>query len=124
MVIGLGIIGLMVLSFLLVSPSYTGFAVTSINTCSDTDGGKVYNVTGMVWGEYYLTTKITFSSQDECLNEKYLIEYFCQGEPGDTREKSELVACPQGCSEGRCTTNTEQPHTLSFFEKVKVLFGR
>jgi hypothetical protein len=81
---------------------FTGFAVTSTNSCIDTDGGKNYISRGMVEGIYYLLTKEEFSQQDYCEDEKILVEYYCIQEDTNSYKKSVKYECEHGCKDGEC----------------------
>ena len=72
--------------------------VCSNNTCSDTDGGFVWNVQGIVSGTY---NSNPYSYTDNCMNSSSLQEYYCAG----TTQTSSIVNCFQinsTCSAGRC----------------------
>lgn len=58
--------------------------------CSDSDGGKAYNVKGTVNSD-------AGSFSDSC-SSSMLVEYYCDGLAGKLQKK----ACPAGCSEGAC----------------------
>jgi len=71
---------------------------TPASTCTDSDGGKNYNVKGISrdrWGE----------KTDYCDNEKQITEYYCQytGYGGDqVLYTISSVDCPYGCKDGAC----------------------
>jgi len=59
--------------------------------CSDTDGGKAYDVKGVVNGG-----NGRFS--DKCVNPNDLREYYCEG----STVRSVTVRCDKGCNSGAC----------------------
>lgn len=68
------------------------------DSCTDTDGGKVYDVRGTV---KTVSNKgnVKGSDTDFCLNEgRYLQEHYCI----DTKEYIETYFCPNGCKDGAC----------------------
>jgi len=75
----------------------------SSETCTDSDGGKNYNIQGKI---VYLGDKIT----DSCVKsirstpQVRLIEYYCE----DGIRKSVRVNCEEGCSNGACNVKTEE----------------
>ena len=69
---------------------------TNPDSCSDTDGGLVYNITGNVSG---YSNSSYFLYADSC-NGKVLTEYYCSG----TRYYSTNYTCPYNCSSGACTS--------------------
>ncbi len=97
----------------------TGFAVTSLNSCSDSDGGEAPGAKGFVWGDFYDPAKRHYEKYDYCINERYLVEYSCSGDALDQRAEEKIHRCAL-CSEGRCAEE-EVARPLSFWEK---LWGR
>jgi hypothetical protein len=71
-----------------------GACLQSQPICTDTDGGKVYNVTGNVT---YKLNGITTTLQDTCTNTT-LTERYCT----NTTALSINTACVWGCTNGRC----------------------
>ncbi|MEM4259630.1 MAG: hypothetical protein QXG00_00180 [Candidatus Woesearchaeota archaeon] len=67
--------------------------------CTDTDGGIVYNVFGMVYGQ---KNKIPFSFNDTCVNSSMLREYYCQ----NSNPLSNDYNCPYKCQKGSCINIT------------------
>jgi len=63
----------------------------AVHTCSDTDGGKVYNVKGTVTTEAGSVT-------DKCLDSNQLEEFYCQ----NNLMYDDIYTCPYGCSNGAC----------------------
>lgn len=117
---GIGFIFLILLIlFAFKYPSYTGFVVTSLNSCTDSDGGKIYNVSGFVWGDYYLSTKINYSESDYCINDKKLVEYYCFGDYLNAIKKSIVYKCQNSCEEGRCIGNDTEEVPQSFWIRLK-----
>lgn len=67
---------------------------TPLSTCTDSDGGLNYYVSGGVWGyngSYY------YNMTDTCLRNTTLFEYYCDNGPAGTQ-----FYCPNGCFERRC----------------------
>jgi len=64
---------------------------TDVTTCIDTDGGKVYNVSGT-------TTALNGRSVDSCSGSK-LTEYYCLP---DGNGQGEIYDCDAGCVDGAC----------------------
>jgi hypothetical protein len=62
--------------------------------CTDSDGGRVYNVKGTTNGANGMNT-------DKCASPTRLKEYYCEG----TQAKMANVACMAGCAAGACRTN-------------------
>ncbi len=67
--------------------------------CSDSDGGKNYNVAGTVINGLTVLT-------DYCMTKYDLKEYSCMT---DTSHKSVVYTCPKGCSEGACISSVSPP---------------
>ncbi|HLD37452.1 MAG TPA: hypothetical protein VJA86_02605, partial [Candidatus Nanoarchaeia archaeon] len=70
---------------------------TQTITCTDSDGGKNYDVKGTAndkWGE----------RTDSCQNEKQITEYYCQDDGTGKLAVWTIgaVDCPYGCSDGAC----------------------
>jgi len=69
-----------------------------LSTCTDSDGGKIYEVKGTAkdtWGEY----------TDYCSNERQITEYYCQdsgGGRGPVIWSIGAVDCIYGCKDGAC----------------------
>ena len=68
----------------------------SPTSCSDSDGGKNYNVLGTADYNYKNYT-------DFCLNNSRLLEYYCAT---NTSVRSVNYTCQYGCSNGACQTAT------------------
>jgi hypothetical protein len=67
-------------------------------TCSDSDGGKIYDVAGYVSGVDKKGR--TYRMNDVCLSASNLKEYYCSGAvPANVR-----FNCPYGCGDGACKT--------------------
>ncbi len=103
----------------------TGLVVTSLNTCSDSDGGRNYGVKGHVEGIYYLFREEKFYEEDRCKDNETLIEYYCvQDEMHSYKEKIEYK-CRKGCEDGRCLETTiEIPEKISLLNRIKLFFRR
>jgi hypothetical protein len=81
------------------------------DSCSDTDGGLIYNVTGTVNGTYNGTT---YSYTDQCFGTTTLYEHYCTG----TTNHSEMFTCSQlganyTCSSGKCVLNQSSPQNCT-----------
>ena len=65
--------------------------------CTDTDGGKNYNIKGTTTGPQgsNIVTKT-----DSCLNNNQVGEWFCW--PSDNHVEGTTYTCPNGCSNGAC----------------------
>src|SRR3989338_9992524 len=74
------------------------------STCTDSDGGKNYNVKGTVMKGTNEEDRAT----DVCLtlDPTVLAEFYCDS-AGNIR--SEEYTCPNSCSDGSCTTGTPTP---------------
>ena len=85
------LLGLFAVAALAVSLSgkITGNAVSS--ACSDSDGGRVYDVKGT-------TTSKIGSFTDLCKDSRTLLENYCR----DGKRVTETIPCRYGCSEGAC----------------------
>lgn len=73
----------------------------AIYTCTDTDGGIVINVKGIVSGIYYQTP---YSYTDYCnspgnATNVSVTEYYCRT---DNKPTSSAYSCTNGCSDGAC----------------------
>lgn len=76
---------------------------TSQSTCSDIDGGKTYNIKGI------LTDKNNISHEDVCIYSD-VKEYYCSGsEYSDTK-----VNCQYGCSNGACLSSVPSTSPVKF----------
>jgi|GEM_PF-2170657 len=80
---------------------FSGMVVTSINTCSDSDGGKDYNAKGTVQGVYYLFIREDYTEEDYC-NGNNLVEYYCVEEGMHSYREKEEHVCDIGCEDGKC----------------------
>jgi hypothetical protein len=84
---------------------YDGACIQLPNyTCTDSDGGKNYNVKGTTYGVLYTTASIepykTYS--DECSSQNgQLIEYYCRS-GNNSYLDIQWYTCPYGCKDGRC----------------------
>lgn len=102
----------------------TGFTFTAdpnqqMKYCSDSDGGKNYNIKGTTEG-YYQGTYI--DEQDSCLLNNdpdnlqsasqgaYLGELYCETE---THLNFEIYKCPYSCQDGRCITSNVEGADLA-----------
>ena len=91
-----------------VGSKYVKTAVVTDKTCTDSDGGKNYNVKGRTngtafssaQGEYYLDE---YDTCDEFNNQ--LIEYYCResGTGDKTYVSLRWYTCPNGCNDGACS---------------------
>ncbi len=81
---------------------FTGLVSTSINTCSDTDSGKNYDLKGTVKGTYYFLIKEEYQETDYCKDENTLIEYYCVNEDMHSYKEKEEFFCELGCEQGKC----------------------
>jgi hypothetical protein len=99
--------------------SITGKAVasTSVNTCSDTDGGATFHISGRVYGQQETLYKNeNFENEDSCINNKTLMECYCVTFSDLTSKKKSMVhECSVECKDGACTT--EEYYPTSFYEK-------
>ncbi|MBI2581337.1 hypothetical protein HYV85_06080 [Candidatus Woesearchaeota archaeon] len=77
------------------------------DSCTDTDGGNVPSVSGIVFG--YLQGA-SYSYGDICVNASSLMEYFCSG----TAPFMQQQACASGCSNGACTASAASAGVCSF----------
>lgn len=65
-------------------------------SCSDSDGGKIYDVKGTItWNGY--------SMEDFCVNSQTIFENYCIG----NISANETYTCPYNCSGGACTEAPE-----------------
>ncbi len=80
------------------------FEVTSA-TCTDSDGGKNYEVKGSVTDQYGTYT-------DTCLDPIKLVEYYCSSTGTAAKE---VYVCPYGCKDGACIPSAVK-------EQVKCIF--
>ncbi len=69
-------------------------------SCTDTDGGHIYNVKGTVTATY------EEHGTDSCTDATHLREYYCGSSPYYCSGHSEIVTCPDGCSDGKCISCT------------------
>jgi len=107
-----------------------GVCVTSIvnssnvsNTCTDTDGGIKYNITGTVSGKY---NSVSYSNTDTC-SDSLLMEWSCIG----TNKSSSLFNCMNGCWSGQClpfpevrlTTYGDQENPSIYGDKIVWDYG-
>ncbi len=123
------IIAIIILILILLSfVKLTGFAIravgTTINTCTDSDGGKEYWIKGNVRGEYTFFKTENFQHSDECKDEKTLIEYYCIEDSTKNRfQESIKYKCPNGCNKGKCNPpKIETPDKTSFLNIIKRFF--
>jgi len=84
----------------------TGFlGLTSVNTCSDTDFGKNYEIKGEISGKFYeggnLESK-SYYEEDKCLSQNVLVEYYCVAVNIHSYKSSVKYECRYGCKEGKC----------------------
>jgi len=121
-IIILAVVLLIIVSFV-VKLRISGFVVTSINTCYDTDLGKEYGKKGLVSGEYYLFLKEEYREEDYCKGD-ILVEYYCVQDGIHThKEKAEYI-CSNGCLDGFCIGEVvELPRKKSLFFKLKEFFS-
>lgn len=85
---------------ILLVPSFA-FAV-----CSETDGGKVVDKKGITkWTMQSSCAKpgndcrtVASYEKDYCLNNKTLVEFFCEADV----VKQENISCDKGCAKARC----------------------
>jgi len=75
------------------------------NSCSDSDGGMSYYVTGRASGYY----RNTFYDLNDYCNGSVLSEYYCSG----TGKYRITYTCAQGCSAGRCLGQPPNPPTAN-----------
>lgn len=75
----------------------TGYVTSNCytNSCADTDGGLVFNVTGTVSGN---AGGFPYSYSDFCPNMQVLFEFYCNGNSYATMN----VSCANGCLNGAC----------------------
>ena len=78
----------------------TTTTVNQNNICTDSDGGKNYNVKGNVVASSS-TPGYTGNVWDYCKTDgtNALVEYFCTA---DKQQSGETYNCPNGCSNGAC----------------------
>jgi len=73
--------------------------VSATETCTDSDGGKNYNVKGSLSG--ICTGGGDCGAWiDKCQDSNNLVEYFCDGTNYNTN--FEIYRCPNGCENGAC----------------------
>jgi len=124
------IVIIVVIILLLFFVKLTGFVVrnvgTSINTCSDSDGGKEYWEKGNVYGTYTFLNSEDYYEEDFCEDEETLIEYYCVVENQvDSFMKSDKFKCASGCENGECLGDeVEVPLRNGFWDRVVGWFGR
>ncbi|HIH17543.1 MAG TPA: hypothetical protein HA282_04485 [Nanoarchaeota archaeon] len=111
--------------FAISSGIFTGLPIGG--QCRDTDGGRVYDVFGVV--TYYTQHK-----EDVCKSDKKLTEYFCSTLPRGPRIQKVSYNCPYACSAGACVsknfpgvcgdlTCTTNSAELKVKQSVNVTFG-
>jgi hypothetical protein len=74
---------------------------STTRTCTDSDGGKNYYKKGTLTKSGPQSNYITTTHDDFCLSKssgQYVNEFYCV----NLFQDSELVLCPNGCSEGAC----------------------
>jgi len=79
--------------------------MTSVNTCSDTDFGKNFEVKGEVNGKLYEEGKLEsklYHHEDQCIDSKILLEYYCATQGIHSYMASARYECIYGCNDGRC----------------------
>ncbi len=76
-----------------------GACIAGNPSCSDTDGGIIYNVTGTVYVDSGNGTN--YSVTDYCINNSTLREYYCV-DPNLGNASWVQYTCPFGCSAGAC----------------------
>ena len=92
----------------------TGHAVSSVITCSDTDGGLNYYVKGSIsWSDSYGNYNF---GPDYCVDSTKLAEGYCY--PGNTLPPQvQYALCPYGCYNGACLSSgsniTNTTNTIS-----------
>ncbi len=113
----------------------TGMVVTSVNSCFDSDGGRVIDTHGFVSGDYYVQTQTKYTEEDYCENEYTLVEFYCTGDRIDMRKQRLSYICKNGCLNGRCIdetqnslaisddTDIEKPYKFSLFMRMKQWFA-
>ncbi|MFA5431373.1 MAG: Kazal-type serine protease inhibitor domain-containing protein [Candidatus Paceibacterota bacterium] len=98
--------------------TFTACQVGSVKvTCTDSDGGKVYNTKGNVkWGPIGGTVDGKYEEKaDVCTDDKVLLEQYCKSNPdcvdgicshqtvnADSVPVTETYACLNGCKDGAC----------------------
>nr|WP_304766365.1 hypothetical protein [Candidatus Burarchaeum sp.] len=106
------------------SHNYTGSSggkciwenVSNNNSCSDSDGGLIYNVTGATSG-YYNNTAYNYT--DSCYNATWVNEQFCSGSPWQAIwSNSTVYACSNmganyTCSAGKCVYSAPPPPNMT-----------
>jgi hypothetical protein len=70
---------------------------SKIPECTDTDGGKNYNVKGTTTGPQ---GENTVTKMDTCIDSNKVGEWFCW--PSDNHVEGETYTCPNGCQNGAC----------------------
>lgn len=125
-VVVVAILALAIFFLVFVKLKITGFVVTSINSCYDGDGGKVYDEAGFVQGEYYLFTREDFYEEDYCKGE-VLVEHYCVKDSMHSYRESVQYRCSSGCADGRCLEEIEEiaevPTKVGFLGKIKKALG-
>lgn len=84
-----------------------GACVSNTFSCTDSDGGKTYNIKGTV-----IASSPTSSTNvtDFCSNQNLLLEYFCTS---SQTQSGQTFSCINGCSNGACiSTLKESPSIL------------
>ncbi len=75
-----------------------GACVSNTYACTDSDGGKDYNVKGnVVASSPTSSTDVT----DLCSDSTKVVEYFCT----NLQQSGETYTCPNGCSNGACISS-------------------
>jgi len=80
-------------------------------TCTDSDGGKSYNVAGQIVGNIgsaYPAGNMTYS--DSCLDNQTLVERYCSSDPSVFTQQ---YTCPNGCSDGACLNATSVANAVA-----------
>ena len=99
----------------------TGKIITSVNSCQDTDNGKVFSYKGEVFGIYYAFEKQDFRYEDKCLNEKKVMEYYCVKDGISSLQESIEYECKDKCEYGKCLNEgvVEEEKPCNLWCKIK-----
>lgn len=73
---------------------------TETSDCTDSDGGKNYDIRGIV-----KDVREDFDKEDFCSTEREIYEYWCEG----SRYASTVAECPNGCEDGVCIEASNVP---------------
>ena len=94
------VVALVVISLAVVfslSGTITGKYSYSIRTCTDSDGGKIAEVAGVVEAKGLSSAKV-LKYKDTCRDKRTLVEHYCEY----NEHLKETRPCKNGCKDGAC----------------------